>query len=67
MTFLLIELDESVKFLWKLALYLAMSNRKNWNRMTSASENEYLQHNSKASKQLYWKQKFALGSVNIVE
>ena len=67
MTFLLIELDESVKFLWKLALYLATSNRKNWNRMASASENEYLQHNSKASKQLYWKQKFALGSVNIVE
>ena len=29
MTFLLIELDESVKFLWKLALYLATSNRKN--------------------------------------
>ena len=28
MTFLLIELDESVKFLWKLALYLATSNRK---------------------------------------
>ena len=35
--------------------------------MASASENEYLQHNSKASKQLYWKKKFALGSVNIVE
>ena len=35
--------------------------------MASASENEYLQHNSKVSKQLYWKQKFALGSVNIVE
>ena len=35
--------------------------------MASASENEYLQHNSKASKQLYWKQKFVLGSVNIVE